>query len=120
MSDKFSTKIITPFQNSKKELVVLIDETFKHFKGRKKDVKNLRMENSGENQAIATLYKEKDVKVEHVPPDAPKLNNMVEFGFAIRSETSKTLMQNSGIKPSAKKNNKIIVKEKFNACFLNE
>ena len=71
---------------------MLIDETFKHFKGHKKDVKNLRMENSGENQAIATPCKEKDSKDKCVPIDSPNLNNMVECVFTIRWETTKTFL----------------------------
>ena len=108
VSDQFSGKMITSFQYSKKELVVLIDETFKYFKGREKDVKYLRIDNAGENQAVATLCKENDVNVEYVPQDPPKLNNMVERGFTIRWETAKTLMQNAGLKPNVKKNKKII------------
>ena len=42
----------------KKELVVLIDGMLKYFKGPKKDFKHLRMDNSGENQAIARSCEE--------------------------------------------------------------
>ena len=45
---------------------------------------------------------------------------MVERGFDIRYETAKTLMQNSGLKPSSKKKNKIVVEAMLTACFLNE
>ena len=62
---------------------MLIDETFKCFKGREKDVKHLRSDNSGENEATATSCKDNNVNIECVSPDAPKLNNMVERGFAI-------------------------------------
>ena len=41
-------------------------------------------------------------------PETPKLNNEVERGFAIRWETTKTLMQNDGLKPNVKKKKKII------------
>ena len=51
---------------------MLIDETFNWFKGHKKDVKHLEMENSSENQAVATFYKENFVKVEYVSPDLQK------------------------------------------------
>ena len=63
---------------------MFIDEDFKYFKGCKKDIKYLRMDNAGENRAIASLCKETDVKVEHIPPGTPKLNNIVECGFTIR------------------------------------
>ena len=100
--------------------MVLIDGMLKYFKGPKKDFKHLRMDNSGENQAIARSCKESDMKVEFVPPDAPKINDMVEHGFAIRWETTKTLMQNEGLKQSAMKNKKIIVEEKLTTCLLNK
>ena len=51
----FSGKMVTSFQHSKKKLVALVNETFKHFKGHKKYFKHIRMENAGENQAIASL-----------------------------------------------------------------
>ena len=60
------------------------------------------------------------MKVEHVPPNTPKLNNMVERGFAIRLETANTLMQNSVLKPNLKKNGKIIVEAIVTVCFLKE
>ena len=45
---------------------------------------------------------------------------MVERGFAIRWETTKTLIQNAVLQPNVKKNNKIIVEAIRNACFLNK
>ena len=44
------------------------------------------------------------MKVEYAPPETPKLHNVVECGFSIRWETSKTLMQNARLKPNVKKN----------------
>ena len=76
--------------------MVLIDETFKYFKGREKDIKHTRIENADKNQAIATLCEENDTKVERIPPETPKLN-MVEYRFAIRYDISKTLMQNADV-----------------------
>ena len=66
-----------------------LTKTFKCFKGQRKDVKHLRVDNAGENQAISALCKENDAKVKCVPLGAPKLNNMVEHGFSIRWETDK-------------------------------
>ena len=72
---------------------MFINEDFKYFKGRKKDIEYLRMDDTGKNRAISSLCKENDVKVECVPLDTPKLNNMVERGFSIRWETTKIFMR---------------------------
>ena len=63
--------------------MVLIDDSLECFKGNKKDVKCLKIDNAGENQATTRLCKESYVKVECIPLDAPKLNNMVKRGFNI-------------------------------------
>ena len=76
--------MITSFQHIKKELVVLIDETFECLKGRNKYIKHLSIDNAGKNQAITESCKESDVKVKNIPPDSPKLNSMVKHGFSIR------------------------------------
>ena len=120
ISDQFSGKMISAFNYNKQELVELVDETFKYFKGRAKPVQYLRMDNAGENQAVAKLCKEQDCIVEFTPPDTPKLNNMVERGFAIRWEIAKTLMQNAGLKNKVKMNKKIIIEAIKTASFLND
>ena len=58
ISDQFSGKMISAFNYSKNELVDLVSEMFKYFKGRNKSVKYLHMDNVGKNQAVAKLCKE--------------------------------------------------------------
>ena len=120
ISDQYSGKMLTAFQFSKDNLVKLVDETFKYFKGQDKKVEYLRMDNAGENLAVERLCKENGVTVEYVPADTPKLNNMVERGFAIRWEIAKTLMQNASLKDNVKRNKKIIVEAIRTACYLND
>ena len=76
------------------------------------------MDNAGENIAVAKLCKINNITIEYTPPDTPKLNNMVERGFAIRWEIAKTLMQNAGLKNKAKMNKRIMVEVIQTACFL--
>ena len=76
--------MLNSFQHKKDNLVKFFDEAFKYFKGQDKKVECLRMDNAGENLAVEILRKENGTEVEHVPADPPKLNNMVEQGFAIR------------------------------------
>ena len=120
VSDQFSGKMVSSFNYNKSELVDMIDETFKYFQGRSKKVKYLRMDNAGENQAVAKLCKEKDCQVEFTPPDTPKLNNMVERGFAVRWEIAKVLMQNASLKNKVKMNKKIVIEAIKTASFLND
>ena len=120
VSDQFSGKMLTSFQHSEKERVVLIDGSLKCFKGCELDVKHTRMDDSGENQPIVTACKDNEVKVEHVPLGTPKLNNVVERGFSIRLETTNTLIQNARPKPSMKKNVKTLVEATRTACFSKE
>ena len=120
ISDQYSGKMLTSFQYTKSDLVKLVDETFTYFKGRNKKVQYLRMDNAGENIAVEQLCKANGTVVEYVPSDTPKLNNMVERGFAIRWEIAKTLMQNAGLKDNVKRNTKILVEAIKAACFLND
>ena len=85
-------------------MVNLVEETFKRFEGRGKNVQYIRMDNAGENLAVERLCKSNVIGIEYIPSDTPKLNNMVERGFAIRWEISKTLMQNAGLKDNVKRN----------------
>ena len=97
----------------------MVDESFKYFKGQNKKVEYLRMDNAGENIAVERLCKENGTEVEYVPADTPKLNNMVERGFAIRWEIAKTLMQNASLRDPVKRNKKII-EEAIKNCELFE
>jgi len=109
MSDEFSGKMISSFQYEKSTLVDMVAETFDYFKGRDHKVKHLRMDNAGENQAVERLCKSQNITVEYTPPDMPKLNQMVEWGFTIRWEGAKVLMQIAGLKPEVKRNKIILV-----------
>ena len=120
ISDQFSGKMISSFNYNKNELVDMIDETFKYFEGRTKKVQYMRMDNAGENQAVARLCKEKGCQVEFTPPNTPKLNNMVERGFAVRWEIAKVLMQNASLKNNVKMNKKIVIEAIKTASFLND
>ena len=66
------------------------------------------------------LCKSNGVVIEYVPPDTPKLNNMVERGFAIRWKISKTLMQNAVLKDSVKLSIKFLTEAIKTAGFLND
>ena len=120
MSDEFSGKMISSYQYEKSKLVDMVAETFEYFSGRGQKVKHIRMDNAGENQAVEKLCKSKDITVEYTPPDTPKLNHMVERGFAIRWEGAKVLMQNAGLKPEVKSNKIILVEAIKTASFLYE
>ena len=43
------------------------------------------------------------MQVECTPPDAPKLNGMVERGFTIKWEAAKTFLQNVELNPSKRR-----------------
>ena len=120
ISDQFSSKMISSFNYNMNESVDMIDETFKYFEGRTKKVQYMRMDNAGENQAVARLCKEKGCQVEFTPPNTPKLNNMVERGFAVRWEIAKVLMQNASLKNNVKMNKKIVIEAIKTASFLND
>ena len=120
MIDEFSGKMISSFQYEKSKLVDMVAETFDFFNGREQKVKHVRMDNAGENQAVEKLCKSKNITVEYTPPDTPKLNHMVERGFAIRWEGAKVLMQNAGLKPNVKSNKIILVEAIKTASFLYE
>ena len=109
ISDQYSGKMLSSFQFSKNDLVKLVDETFKYFKDRNKKVEFLQMDNAGENLAVERLCKENGTDVEYVTADTPKLNKMVERGFAIRWEIAKTLIQNATVKNKVKMNKVILV-----------
>ena len=61
-------------------------------------IKYIRMDNTGENQAINKLCKWRGVKVACFPPNIRKLKNMVEHSFAFRWEIVIILMQNITLK----------------------
>ena len=108
------------YQYTKDNLVKMVDETFKYFKGQNKKVEYLRMDNAGENIAVERLCKENGTEVEYVPADTPKLNNTVERGFVIRWEITKVLIQNASLRDPVKQNRKIIVEAIETASYLND
>ena len=119
--DHNSSKMIHFFEHDKKHLVEFIDQAYSFMKTRKTPIKHIRLDNAGENQHIAQLCKTKyNINVEFTPPDTPKLNGVIERAFAIRWERAKILMQNAGIKSTAKMNKKIMVKAISTAAFLTE
>ena len=111
---------MTSFKYNKSDLINLVDETFKYCEGRGKKLQCLRMDNAGENSAVERLCKSNGIVIEYTPPDTPKLNNMVERGFANGWEIAKTLMQNSGLKDNVKRNIKILIEAIKTASFLND
>ena len=60
------------------------------------------------------------INIEFTPPDTPKINSIMERGFAIWWGKAKILLQTSGLKDSAKRNQKILIHAIKTSCFLTE
>ena len=121
LSDYYSGKTLNTFKHSKDELVDFVTEAYNFMKTRHTPIKNLRMDNAGENQAVKQkCISEFGINVEFTPPDTPKLNGKVEQAFAVRWEKAKILMQNANLQDRVKCNTKILIHAISTAIFLSE
>ena len=119
MTDHYSSKMISAFGHTKKDLVDFVDQTYEFMKTRGTPIKCIRMDNAGENKIIQQRCKtDWNVNTELTPPDTPKLNGVQERAFAIRWEKAKILLQAAGLKDNVKKNKKILIRAINTASFL--
>ena len=112
--------MLSAFRNNKSDLVEFVKEVLDYFTGVGKPVENIRLDNAGENIAVANLCKLRNINVEHTPPATPKLNGVVEQGFATQWNMTKIMLQNAGLKENVKRNKKILVEAIQTALFLYE
>ena len=109
------------FGSTKNQIVIFVRQAWEFMKTRGTPIQIIRMDNAGENKAVERLCKQEfNIKVEYTPPDTPKLNGIVERGFAIRWEKAKILMQNAGLKDNVKRNKQILKKAITMASYLTE
>ena len=121
LSDHYSRKMLMNFGNKKSQLEFFVRQAYEFMKTRGTPIQIIRMDNAGENKVVETMCKQEfNIKVEFTPPDTPKLNGIVERGFAIRWEKAKILMQNAGLKDNVKRNKKILKKAITMASYLTE
>ena len=105
MLDYYSGKTLNAFKHTKDELVDFVNEAYSFMKAHNTSIKNIRMDNAGENQAVKHKCINKyNINAECTSPDTPKLNGKVERAFAIRWEKAKILMQNANLQDKAKCN----------------
>jgi transposase InsO family protein len=95
LSDQYSSKMLMSFGITKDGLYSMLEECIVHMDLLGHPIKTIRMDNAVENtsRALKRLCDEDSIRIEYTPPDTPKLNGVVERGFAIRWEMAKTLMQ---------------------------
>ena len=121
LSDHYSKKMLMNFGNNKSQIVIFVRQAHDFMKTRGTPIQTIRMDNSGENKEVEKICKnELNIGVEYTPPDTPKLNGVVERGFAIRWEKAKILMQNAGLKDEVKRRKKILIKAITMASYLVE
>ena len=104
LSDQFSSKMLMSFGTTKDGLHSMLEECIVHMDVLGHPIKTIRMDNAAENtsRALKRLCDENSIKIEYTPPDTPKLNGVVERGFAVRWEIAKTLMQAARLHNDAK------------------
>jgi hypothetical protein len=104
LSDQYSSKMLMSFGTTKDGLYSMLEECIVHMDVLGHPIKTIRMDNAAENtsRALKRLCDENGIKIELTPPDTPKLNGVVERGFAIRWEIAKTLMQAARLQNDAK------------------
>ena len=104
LSDQYSSKMLMSFGITKDGLFAMLEECIVHMDVLGHPIKTIRMDNAAENKsrALKRLCDENGINIEFTPPDTPKLNGVVERGFAIRWEIAKTLMQAARLNNDAK------------------
>ena len=90
--DHYSRKMLSSFKYTKSDLIDFVREAYSIYSARKHFIKCIRLDNAGENAAVAKFCQQHDITVEFTPPDTPKLNGIIERAFAIRWEKAKILI----------------------------
>lgn len=110
MSDHFSTKMLMSFDKAKDGLYAMVEDTIIHMDLLGHPIKKIRMDNAGENtsRGLKRLCEENTIEIEYTPPDTPKLNGVIERGFAVRWEIAKTFMQAAKLNAEAKQVREIV------------
>ena len=118
LSDKFSSKMLFGFGNEKTELINFVKQSWEVCKGRNLAIKNINMDNAGENLAVENFCRKNNVGYKFTPPDTPKLNGQIERQFAIRLQKAMVLMINAGLNEKARSNKTILMESIKMGSFL--
>ena len=92
MVDDFTGKMFMQFAPTKKQMVKFVEQ---HFKSLKREIKYVRMDGGGENEAIKLLCKLNGASVELTPPYTPKYNGKIERRFAVLVSMGMCLLWNA-------------------------
>ena len=84
LSDKFSSKMLFGFGNEKTELINFVKQSWEVCKGRNFAIKNINMDNAGENLAVENFCRKNNIGYKFTPPD------LGSWGWFFHSTTSST------------------------------
>jgi len=117
-SDKYSSKMLFGFGSEKSDVISIFEDIYYICNGKNPQIKNVTMDNAGENLAISKFCRHKNIGFKFTPPDTPKLNGMIERGVAIRLEKAKVLMKNANLNVTSQSNKIILMEAIKTAAFL--
>jgi len=115
---KYSSKMLIGFGSKKSNIIHMFEDAYHVRKCKNLSIKNLTMDNAGENQAIETFCRHNNIRFKFTPPDTPKLNGVIERGFAIRLEKAKVLMKNANLNMITQSNKTTLMEATKTAAFL--
>ena len=118
LSDKYSSKMLFGFGSEKSEIIRMFEDVYQVCNGKNLPIQNVTMDNGGENLAVATFCRHNNIRFKFTPPDTPKLNGVIERGFAIRLEKAKVLMKNANLNATSQSNKIILMEAIKTAAFL--
>ena len=106
------------FGSEKSDIIHMFEDAYQVCNGKNLPIQNVTMDNGGENLAIVTFCKHNNIGFKLTPPDTPKLNGVIERGFAVRLEKAKVLMKNANLNTVSQSNKIILMEAIKTAAFL--
>ena len=106
------------FGTEKSDIIHMFEDAYQVCNGKNLPIQNVTMDNGGENLAIVTFCKHNNIGFKLTPPDTPKLNGVIEHGFAVRLEKAKVLMKNTNLNTTSQSNKIILMEAIKTAAFL--
>ena len=106
------------FGSEKSDVIRMFEDAYQVCEGKNLPIQNVTMDNGGENLAVAMFCRHNNIGFKFTPPDTPKLNGVIERGFAIRLEKAKVLMKNANLNATSKSNKIILMEAIKTAAFL--
>ena len=106
------------FGSEKSDIIRMFEDAYQVCNGKNLPIQNVTMDNGGENLAIVTFCKHNNIGFKLTLPDTPKLNGVIERGFAVKLEKAKVLMKNANLNTTSQSNKIILMEAIKTAAFL--